>query len=79
MPEQDGYDLIHKIRQIDHHQKKQCILIALTAYAGIENLEKALSAGFGFHLAKPVDIIKLALLIKEKFLLMQNVSHSVEK
>jgi CheY-like chemotaxis protein/two-component sensor histidine kinase len=75
MPEEDGYDLLRKIRQTEHYKKKKNIIIALTAYAGPENFEKAISAGFDYHLAKPVDIIKLVMLIKEKYLSLHKVSN----
>ncbi|MCD9189527.1 MAG: PAS domain S-box protein [Pyrinomonadaceae bacterium] len=53
MPETDGFQLVRQIREI----KKSEVLpaIALTAYAGAEDRQRALTAGFQYHLAKPVD------------------------
>jgi signal transduction histidine kinase/response regulator RpfG family c-di-GMP phosphodiesterase len=54
MPEEDGYSLIRKVRQLGHHYS-QIPAVALTAYAGIEDQTRALSAGFQLHIAKPVE------------------------
>jgi signal transduction histidine kinase len=53
MPEEDGYSLIRKVRQLGSHYS-QIPAIALTAYAGIEDQTRVLSAGFQLHIAKPV-------------------------
>jgi CheY-like chemotaxis protein len=55
MPEVDGYTLIRQIRTLPLEQGGQIPAIALTAYAGEMNEEKALSAGFQKHISKPVD------------------------
>jgi CheY-like chemotaxis protein len=55
MPEVDGYTLIRQIRTLPPEQGGQIPAIALTAYAGEINEEKALSAGFQKHISKPVD------------------------
>ncbi len=54
MPEQDGYSLIRKIRKLPARQGGQIPAAALTAYARVEEREKALEAGFHIHVAKPV-------------------------
>ncbi|MGA7933024.1 MAG: PAS domain S-box protein [Kovacikia sp.] len=54
MPEMDGYELLHQIRQLPLEQKGRIPAIALTAYAGEINQQQALAAGFQQHLAKPV-------------------------
>jgi signal transduction histidine kinase/response regulator RpfG family c-di-GMP phosphodiesterase len=54
MPEEDGYSLIRKVRQLgDEYSRIRAV--ALTAYAGIEDQTRALSAGFQMHIAKPVE------------------------
>ncbi len=55
MPGEDGYVLIRKIRTLTPQQGGQIPAIALTAYAGIENRNQAIAAGFQKHLTKPVD------------------------
>jgi PAS domain S-box-containing protein len=53
MPGQDGYDLIRSVRAVPHLQHVPAI--ALTAYAGHEHREAALTAGYNLHLGKPID------------------------
>lgn len=55
MPERDGYSLIRYIRTLASTQGGKISAIALTAYAGTANEQKALAAGFQRHLAKPVS------------------------
>ena len=55
MPDEDGYDLIRKIRSMTAEEGGQVPAIALTGYAGKEEGERALRAGYQMHLAKPVD------------------------
>ncbi|MBD2073537.1 response regulator [Phormidium sp. FACHB-592] len=55
MPEMDGYALMQQIRAMLSEQGKDIVAIALTAYAGEFNQEKALSAGFQHHVSKPVE------------------------
>ncbi|MEQ9621025.1 PAS domain S-box protein [Coleofasciculus chthonoplastes] len=54
MPQMDGYGLLQQIRGMSSTQA-QIPAIALTAYAGESNQQKALAAGFQQHLAKPID------------------------
>jgi PAS domain S-box-containing protein len=54
MPGQDGYDLIRLLRLRPQERGGQTPSIALTAYAGIHDERRALSAGYQIHLAKPV-------------------------
>jgi CheY-like chemotaxis protein/anti-sigma regulatory factor (Ser/Thr protein kinase) len=51
MPEENGYSLIQSLRTAGVTTPA----IALTAYAGTEDRERALSAGFAAHLAKPIE------------------------
>lgn len=60
MPGEDGYSLIKRIRSGDAARGATVPAIALTAYAGGEDVSKALSVGFQKHLTKPVDSIELA-------------------
>jgi CheY-like chemotaxis protein len=54
MPQMNGYELLQRIRGMSSSQA-QIPAIALTAYAGDSNQQKALAAGFQQHLPKPVD------------------------
>ena len=54
MPAEDGYGLMRRVRALsDRHSAIPAI--ALTAYARMEDRDKALQAGFQRHLSKPVD------------------------
>lgn len=53
MPEEDGYSLLQRIRQLPARKKVKAI--ALTAFAKPEDRDRALSAGFQVYLSKPVD------------------------
>jgi PAS domain S-box-containing protein len=55
MPEEDGYSLIRKIRNMRPEECGTIPAIALTGYAGSEEGERALSAGFEIHLPKPAE------------------------
>jgi PAS domain S-box-containing protein len=54
MPEQDGYDFIHQIRELPPEKGGQIPAIALTAYASDKDRDEAVEAGFQIHLSKPV-------------------------
>ncbi len=62
MPVEDGYSLIAKIRALKSELSKTPAL-ALTAYAGAEDIQRMLLAGFQAHLPKPADTKKLVLAI----------------
>jgi len=59
MPDVDGYMLIRQVRTLPAEQGGQIPAIALTAYAGEINYQRALAAGFQRHVAKPVEPDKL--------------------
>jgi signal transduction histidine kinase/CheY-like chemotaxis protein len=64
MPEEDGYDLIRKVREKEKAAGQKPIpAIALTAYTRIEDRMQALSAGFQTHVPKPVEPAELAAVI----------------
>lgn len=62
MPEEDGYMLLKRVRASENGS--QIPAIALTAYARIEDRERAIAAGFQDHLAKPIDPEQLIAVIK---------------
>jgi CheY-like chemotaxis protein len=60
MPQQDGYDLIRRLRTCDGSPTSRHIpAVAITAFGSPEDRKKALAAGFQEHLPKPVDPAKL--------------------
>lgn len=60
MPGQDGFMLIRALRQRPEAEGGNIPAIALTAYAGDQNRDRALAAGFQRHLTKPVDLDDLS-------------------
>jgi PAS domain S-box-containing protein len=61
MPDQDGYELIRKLRRLPVEQGGAIPAIALTGYASRKDRERALSSGYDQHMAKPIeqaDLIK---------------------
>jgi two-component system CheB/CheR fusion protein len=60
MPGEDGYSFIRKLRSQGPDRGGQTPAAALTALAGKQDRERALSAGFHMHLAKPIDSARLA-------------------
>jgi PAS domain S-box-containing protein len=54
MPQEDGYSLMKRIRQLPKYLGGDIPAIALTAYAGDIDRQRAILAGFQTHLAKPV-------------------------
>ena len=54
MPEEDGYTLIARVRQLPPERGGRTPAAALTAYARSEDRAEALSAGFQTHLPKPI-------------------------
>jgi|SRR5665213_498031 len=52
LPDMSGYDVARLLRA----QKPEITLIALTGYGQVEDKENAKSAGFNYHLTKPVGI-----------------------
>ena len=59
MPGEDGYSLLRRLRAMGPGQGGATPAVALTAYAAPEDRLRALQAGFGMHLAKPVDPAEL--------------------
>jgi PAS domain S-box-containing protein len=54
MPGEDGYAFLAALRKLDERLSSVPV-IAVTAYAGLDNETRALSAGFRLHCAKPLD------------------------
>ena len=65
MPVMDGPTAARTIRKLDHPQAREIPIIAVTANAYHEDIQKCLKAGMNEHLAKPVDYQKLTDLLKK--------------
>ena len=55
MPNEDGYSLIKRLRELESDARRGIPAVALTAYATDEDRLQALSAGFQMHVAKPIE------------------------
>lgn len=55
MPEEDGYSLIRKVRDLSDRSLSVIPGIAVTAHARIEDRQRAIAAGYEYHIAKPID------------------------
>jgi CheY-like chemotaxis protein len=55
MPDEDGYELIRKLRSRPPEQGGLTPAIALTGYASRKDRERALAAGYQQHMAKPIE------------------------
>ncbi|HWS86245.1 MAG TPA: PAS domain S-box protein [Pyrinomonadaceae bacterium] len=60
MPEEDGYELMRRIRRLPAEAGGRVPAIALTAYARVEDRMHALRAGYQMHVPKPVELAELA-------------------
>jgi PAS domain S-box-containing protein len=63
MPEIDGYELIRRLRATEIAHGRHLPAIALTALARHEDRLQALQAGFQAHVAKPVTLTELVVVI----------------
>jgi CheY-like chemotaxis protein len=67
MPEMDGYELIGRLRAMggatELSQLSRLPAIALTALARPEDRTQSLAAGFQMHVAKPVELAELIMVI----------------
>jgi len=64
LPGRDGYELVRELRRSSTASCAELPAIALTAFAQREDEERALSAGYQAHLAKPIDLARLAATIR---------------
>ena len=63
MPVMNGYDAAKAIRALDRPDARLPI-IAMTADAFSEDIQRCLECGMNEHVAKPIDIEKLMKLLK---------------
>jgi len=55
MPVMDGLTATRKIRKLKHPKASEIPIIAMTANAFREDIDKCIEAGMDFHIAKPID------------------------
>jgi CheY-like chemotaxis protein len=64
MPREDGYTLLRQLRDaLGDRMPRVCV--ALSAFAAPVDRQRAISAGFQRHVAKPVDPVALVRLLGE--------------
>ncbi|HYJ47298.1 MAG TPA: ATP-binding protein, partial [Pyrinomonadaceae bacterium] len=63
MPNEDGYDLMRRVRGLPRERGGQVPAIALTAYARAEDRLRVLRAGFQMHVPKPVELAELVAVV----------------
>ena len=59
MPNMDGAEVVRNIRKLNRTDALTIPVIAMTANAFKEDIQKCMDAGMNEHLAKPVDIKKM--------------------
>lgn len=59
MPGMDGYSAARAIRSMDRKDSVTVPIVAMTANAFAQDVEKALNAGMNAHIAKPIDVDEL--------------------
>lgn len=57
MPQMDGYEAARQMRQ--RHGRDSLLLIALTGWGQASDIDRAMAAGFDYHMVKPVDYEQL--------------------
>jgi two-component system CheB/CheR fusion protein len=57
MPEMSGYDLARRLRKL--HGGRELVLVAMTGYGQPQDRQRALEAGFDYHLVKPAETAAL--------------------
>ena len=77
MPEMDGTETLHRIRELKDNPNSGIPVICLTADAIIGAKERYLAEGFSDYLAKPVDGLKLEAMLL-KYLPEEKIRFAVE-
>ena len=65
MPVMNGYAAAGEIRNLMRSDAKSVPIIAMTADAFAEDVKKALNSGMNEHISKPLDIDKLAAVLRK--------------
>jgi CheY-like chemotaxis protein len=68
MPVMDGYETVKAIRQLDRPDAVTVPIIAMTADAFSDAIQKCLDSGMNSHIAKPVDPEKIYAVLSELIL-----------
>jgi CheY-like chemotaxis protein len=72
LPKLNGYEVAQRLRQLPSADRT--VLIALTGYGNESEKKRAFSAGFHFHLTKPVDLERLEGLLAEHIVSLRDLA-----
>jgi signal transduction histidine kinase/CheY-like chemotaxis protein len=64
MPGEDGYAFVGRLRTLCRERGQRVTAVALTAYARREDAARAIAAGFDFHVAKPIELDDLRVVVE---------------
>lgn len=67
MPIMDGYEATRQIRSLERQDAHQIPIIAMTADAFMDDIQKCIDAGMNAHVAKPINPQKLMDTIQKSF------------
>lgn len=67
MPNMTGYEATKAIRQLDRSDAMSVPIIAMSADAFSDDIQRCLSCGMNAHTAKPIDVSELTRLLKKYF------------
>ena len=66
MPVMDGYEATRRIRSLNRPDAQTIPIIAMTANAYKEDIEKAYISGMNGHLAKPIDLTRVMKILADR-------------
>ncbi len=64
MPIMNGYEATREIRALNHPDAQNIPIIAMTADAFSEDIQKCLESGMNAHTAKPINLDEVLSLLK---------------
>ena len=67
MPRMNGYEATKQIRSFERHDAKTIPIVAMSADAFFEDVQRSRDCGMNAHIAKPVDIDELIRILKRFF------------
>jgi CheY-like chemotaxis protein len=79
MPNMDGYEATRKIRNLHRPEAAGVPIIAMTANAYREDIERARQAGMDGHIAKPIDLNAVIRILSENLTVRDDASPQAKK
>ena len=64
MPIMDGYMATKNIRELDREDARSIVIVAMSANAFSDDIQKARYYGMNDHIPKPIDIKKIINILK---------------